>query len=746
MRANSQVPDFLHEEPKKNHALKKNLSRAHLFWWGRVAVTVILASYLIWRVHDQLASVRFHVAKPSMFGFAIVVAIFGVLISTLLWQIFIPHNYKIPFRQLLAHYLIGMLMNNFLPGGFGGDAVRAIALRGNSGRTDVAINSVLMSRLASLWSIVLMAVVAAVLYVVFLGVNLAIPLVIISGNALLVATGGTIVMFGAPMAVLLKRFPVRWSNWHARLREYLYQPLRLLIALGFAILVQICAICINLFVIQALDLPISAWHLWLSLPLITLISMLPISLGGLGLRESAYVILLGLFGVLEVYALILSLVVYGLLVVVTAVGASVFLLLAPPGLRLSGDQRKIKDQANGVGRAQQALKSAAWAGKYLIKPPLTPTDLLFFVTDRCNARCGHCFYRYAIDVSDGNDHLGLSQVEKIGRSLKEPLHSLVLTGGEPFLRHDLVDICDMFNSICKPDLIVIPTNGLLTGYIANQVERISSLGVYHLLIQISLDGLSSTHDAIRGQDDCFDHAVATARALQGMQKRIRNLEVAILTTISSRNVDELEELEVFVRETLRLPHSFEVVRGSKVPQLSSLPQDLTSLANPTDPGSHPFSPNELAELYPRLERIYRRNTHMVTGGHALWTPIAFAYRTGRYQHLLDVISNQRPFRCPAGGQTGVIYPNGDVALCELSQPVGKLENFNYDFYALWTSEEAQKMRTYTQRCFCTHGCFQTVAMMREPLMVGQIMFSAMRYFFRGLKSGYESSCGDCTES
>ena len=104
--------------------------------------------------------------------------------------------------------------------------------------------------------------------------------------------------------------------------------------------------------------------------------------------------------------------------------------------------------------------------------PKTPTDLIFFITDRCNARCGHCFYRYAIDGSDGRDALDLDQIERIARSLTAPLHSLVLTGGEPFLRSDLSEICDLFARINRAEQIVLPTNGLLPDRIVAQVREI----------------------------------------------------------------------------------------------------------------------------------------------------------------------------------------------------------------------------------------------------------------------------------
>jgi MoaA/NifB/PqqE/SkfB family radical SAM enzyme len=368
-------------------------------------------------------------------------------------------------------------------------------------------------------------------------------------------------------------------------------------------------------------------------------------------------------------------------------------------------------------RAVQVLKGALRAPRRTA----TPTDLIFFVTDRCNARCGHCFYRYAIDAGDGTDSLGLAEIERVIRSLREPLHSLVLTGGEPFLRHDLADICDLFCAHRRPDLIVVPTNGLLTEQILDQVERICAAGVPRLLV----------HDAIRGHEGSFERAVATAVALRGLRQSHRRLDVAVSTTISRRNIDELEALAAYVHDELSLPHSFDLVRGTRSPLTLSLDPEIAAPAHPVDPACEPLPPAELSALYPRLERIYRRNTHLVTGGHPLWTPLAYAYRVGRYRHLVDAVRRRRSFHCPAGQQVGVLYPDGGVALCELSRPIGNVASVGYDLHAIWSSEPAQVMRARVRRCYCTHGCFQTVAMLRDPAMAGPMARLAMGYLLRG---------------
>jgi MoaA/NifB/PqqE/SkfB family radical SAM enzyme len=359
--------------------------------------------------------------------------------------------------------------------------------------------------------------------------------------------------------------------------------------------------------------------------------------------------------------------------------------------------------------------------------PATPTDLLFFVTDRCNARCGHCFFHYAIDAGDGRDPLDLPRIERLCHSLREPLHSLVLTGGEPFLRDDLAEICALFRRINGVQRIYLPTNGLLTDRVQHQVERICRAGAASIVVQVSLDGLEQTHDRIRGARGSFRRAVSTAATLKDLQRGYPSLEVTINTTLSGQNMAELESLAAFVQSDLALAHSFEVVRGAQFRDLTGLDPSLASDASPADPTHRPPAPGELRALYPRLERIYRRNSRVRAREQPFLAAFIYAYRVRRFWHLLDVVEKRRPFRCPAGGSMGVIYPTGDVALCELSRPIGNLAAVGDDFHTLWTSSQADAMRARLRRCFCTHGCFQSVAMLREPPMWGRMLLSAARY-------------------
>ena len=105
----------------------------------------------------------------------------------------------------------------------------------------------------------------------------------------------------------------------------------------------------------------------------------------------------------------------------------------------------------------------------LLKPSGLDT-LILYVTSRCNAKCGFCFYGEELNRMP---ELNLQQIVKVSESLKS-LNGLLIGGGEPFLRTDLFDIINAFAENCHMDVVQIPTNGFFTNRIVSFVNQITA--------------------------------------------------------------------------------------------------------------------------------------------------------------------------------------------------------------------------------------------------------------------------------
>src|SRR5437763_14564865 len=85
----------------------------------------------------------------------------------------------------------------------------------------------------------------------------------------------------------------------------------------------------------------------------------------------------------------------------------------------------------------------------------TPPFLILFVNSICNQTCEHCFYWRNLNRPDD---LTFDELRRLSESLGR-IETLNLSGGEPFLRRELGDICRMFIDRNRVRQIYVPTNG-----------------------------------------------------------------------------------------------------------------------------------------------------------------------------------------------------------------------------------------------------------------------------------------------
>ena len=115
------------------------------------------------------------------------------------------------------------------------------------------------------------------------------------------------------------------------------------------------------------------------------------------------------------------------------------------------------------------------------------------------------------------------------------------TGGEPFLRKDLVDIVSAAYERCDGlHTVSIPTNGFLTDKIVHDVQEILSMKIPSFYTSVSLDGLREIHDANRGIDGSFEHAISTFNSLRKLGNK--RFKVHFEYLISKYNQGKLSEV------------------------------------------------------------------------------------------------------------------------------------------------------------------------------------------------------------
>jgi AdoMet-dependent heme synthase len=175
--------------------------------------------------------------------------------------------------------------------------------------------------------------------------------------------------------------------------------------------------------------------------------------------------------------------------------------------------------------------------KHLAVPPdfhlKSPLIVWFEVTRKCDLKCTHCY----IDAGRPRaNELAFSEVKVVLDDLKKlGVFSLVLAGGEPYIRPDFPDILEYAASL--DFIIAVVTNG---SYLTPEVlERIPKRNIR---ITLSVDGIAS-HNLIRSGRSTFQ---LMEEKLDLMKKM--GIPCSISTVISKANIHELKQLLIWCIE------------------------------------------------------------------------------------------------------------------------------------------------------------------------------------------------------
>ncbi len=342
----------------------------------------------------------------------------------------------------------------------------------------------------------------------------------------------------------------------------------------------------------------------------------------------------------------------------------------------------------------------------------SPSYLIFFVTNKCVAKCQHCFYWKESDKE--KNILKMAEIDCISKTTRS-LNFLLLTGGEPFLRDELPEIAGMFYRNTSVRNLAIPTNGILGNKVVQTTEKILKLcPEAKLTVNVSLDGIGELHDIIRGTPDAFEKAIDTFNGLINLKKKYKNMQVGIITTISSLNQDHIPEIHNFVRNKLNVPvWAPFLIRG-----------------NPRNPiiKNVDFNKYKIAdELLQKdiIEGKYKEYTGFI------FSRINSAKNVVRREMITEFLKNGRCYiPCYAGKINAVIYPDGEVYPCELlDEKIDNIRNYKLDMKKLWTSEQANKIRKKIEKkqCFCTHECFLTTNILYNLKLYPKILYWWYKY-------------------
>lgn len=337
-----------------------------------------------------------------------------------------------------------------------------------------------------------------------------------------------------------------------------------------------------------------------------------------------------------------------------------------------------------------------------------PPYLIFFITSKCNSRCKTCFYWKSLNKK--YDGLSLEEIDKISKSFKQLLQ-LSLTGGEPFLRDDLVEICKIFSKNNDPFLITIPTNGLMPKKIVTTARLIlKNCPNSYFRFSISLDGIGKLHDKIRGVEGNFEKVLETIQGLNKLKESYNNFNVDVGTVLSAYNQHQIKEIFDFVKKNIPVDnHLVVIARGDTRKKKAK---------------------NVLISNYKMMIKYLEG---MKIKDRKPFTRIYNALFLINMENILKILETNKPvIPCVAGRKLIEIGENGDVFPCEMLEKWGNIRDYNYNINKFLNDKLIRKKiwEIKENECFCTFECAMNTSIIFNykwyPKLLWQILLKVIK--------------------
>lgn len=243
--------------------------------------------------------------------------VFRHYISAIRFKILLSKKYKTELVNLTRQYLLASMFNVFLPSALGGDAVRVYYLKEDGINTQDGIFFVLIERFIGFFSLLFISFTCSF----FIDIPYNIFLLIIG-------------LFAAYSCMILITFSqkIKLPFLNFKIFEKSKNNIDLLRAnpaivnysLMISLFYQFISIMLSYIVAIAFGINIPLLAFLVFVPLVWIFMMIPISLGGTGLREISFIYLFSLIGVAEEQSLVISLGTFLAMVLSALIGALIF--------------------------------------------------------------------------------------------------------------------------------------------------------------------------------------------------------------------------------------------------------------------------------------------------------------------------------------------------------------------------------------------------------------------------------------
>jgi hypothetical protein len=307
--------------------------RKGLLLCAKIVVSAGLVAFVLQRAGLGKVLSELSSARPGFLVLAVVVFLLSNLLGAFQWGLLLRvQGIRIPFGKVFSLYQVGVFFNNFLISNIGGDVIRVYDVRKIAGDGSSAFAATFLDRFIGLFSLICVSIATYIVAPGFAASRSIGGLIVLLGM-LLVGAGVLMLsnrLGGAFEAFLLKLFPRSVGARISRTRRsfYLYRSHHgtLVLACLVSVVVQLLRVALHYAAGLSLGVSVGFEYFLIFIPLIAIVASIPISFGGIGVRENFGVFLFQRVGLAPTTAFSMEFLAYLMGLVGSVAGGVIFVL------------------------------------------------------------------------------------------------------------------------------------------------------------------------------------------------------------------------------------------------------------------------------------------------------------------------------------------------------------------------------------------------------------------------------------
>ncbi len=324
-----------------------------------------------------------------------------------------------------------------------------------------------------------------------------------------------------------------------------------------------------------------------------------------------------------------------------------------------------------------------------------PITLTFSVTGMCQSRCKTCnigahFQEDPQEIKKLD--VKIDEIERFFKSLGY-CYFLNFSGGEPFLRNDLVEIVELALKYLKPRIIHTPTNAFMSEKIEKTTREIlDTINKYDsnipFTVKPSIDGIGEKHDEIRGLPGNFERLKETIKRLKQVENEYENFHLELGTVVSNFNINDLDEIEDWVHKQGVQSYRNEIAEQRE--EFFNIGEDIT----PSN------------EVYEKLMETFKEKVKSNLKNKKSLAKTTESMRLVYYNLVVKILREKKQvIPCYAGISNIHLNYDGNIWPCCVlgyAHSMGNIRNYDFDYDALYNSQKAKEVREYIkeENCHC----------------------------------------------